>query len=399
MKISLVYPPQAELKEPLSYIPLGLAYIGSSLIENGFDDVSVDNLAWMRNDEDIKLDFADIFMISYMSVGRIGVNKVVNYIREKYPESKIILGGPHPSVDPITTYKDIKPDVVIIGEAEKFIVRYLKEYKESKKNDISEMNGIFYAGVIDDLDSLPFPARQLFDYNNVVSISGIHGCEKGVKSTTLITSRGCPFSCKFCCRGHHMYVNYRYRSAENVKDELIELREDYGIQHVRLVDDCFTLIKDKVRKICQYTNELDMSFICITRADTCNFELLKTLKDGGCTMINIGVESGSDRLLLEMDKRETIDQIKKCVINAKKVGLETKVLLQYGLPGETEDDIQKTMNFLKEVKPEHYTLSRFTPLPGSEWSQIESKSEKWFYNDSDEKRNKLINEIESILYG
>jgi radical SAM superfamily enzyme YgiQ (UPF0313 family) len=116
-------------------------------------------------------------------------------------------------------------------------------------------------------------------------------------------------------------------------------------------------------------------------------------------MINIGVESGSDRLLLEMDKRETIDQIKKCVINAKKVGLETKVLLQYGLPGETEDDIQKTMNFLKEVKPEHYTLSRFTPLPGSEWSQIESKSEKWFYNDSDEKRNKLINEIESILYG
>jgi radical SAM superfamily enzyme YgiQ (UPF0313 family) len=196
-----------------------------------------------------------------------------------------------------------------------------------------------------------------------------------------------------------MYSDYRYRSAENVKDELIELKEDYGIEHVRFVDDCFTLIKDKVRKICNYTKELEISFVCITRADTSNLNVLKTLKDGGCIVINIGVESGSDKLLLDMNKRETIDQIKKCISNAKSIGLKTKVLLQYDLPGETEKDWDDTLKFLKEAKPEYYTLSKFSPLPGSEWSQEKKEVNGWFYNDSDEKRNRLINEIESILYG
>jgi anaerobic magnesium-protoporphyrin IX monomethyl ester cyclase len=396
MKISLVNPPQTQLKEPLSYISLGLGYLASSIIKAGFEpfeEVRIDNLANI-NINDIKLDFADIYCISYMSVARNEVKCVVDYIREKYSGSKIILGGPHASVESIDTYEDIKPDFVIVGEAERLLPRLINEIGKG-----IEKNGILYAGIIEDLDSLPFPARRLFNYDNVVNMSGIHGCEKGVKSTTLIGSRGCPFDCKFCCRKHMMYSDYRYRSAENVKDELIELRKDYDISHVRFVDDCFTLIKDKVRKICDYTKELDMSFICITRADTCNFDVLKTLKYGGCTMINVGVESGSDRLLLNMNKRETIDQIKKCIVNAKKVGLETKVLLQYGLPGETEEDWNQTLKFLREAKPEHYTLSKFISLPGSEWSQIESKSEKWFYNDEDEKRNRLIDEIESILYG
>jgi anaerobic magnesium-protoporphyrin IX monomethyl ester cyclase len=184
---------------------------------------------------------------------------------------------------------------------------------------------------------------------------------------------------------------------------LIELKEDYDILHVRFVDDCFTLNKDRVSKICEYTKELDMSFVCIARADTSDLDMLKMLKLGGCTIINIGVESGSDILLLEMNKRETIDQIKKCVINAKKVGLGVKVLLQYDLPGETEEDWNDTLKFLKEVKPEYYTLSKFVPLLGSEWGNIgrnggRSEVSGWFYNDSDEKRNRLINEIESILY-
>jgi radical SAM superfamily enzyme YgiQ (UPF0313 family) len=393
MKISLVNPIQTELKEPLAYVPLGLAYLASSLIKEGFENVRVDNLAGLGIDN-IKLDYADIYGVTYMSAARDGVKRTVDYIRERYPNSKIILGGPHPSVDPLETYESMKPDFVVIGEGEKLLPRLVNEIYNGNL-----MNGIFHAGVIDGLDSLPFPARRLFNYDNVVSLSGIHECEKGVRSTTLIGSRGCPFDCKFCCRKHLMYSDYRYRSAENVKDELVELREDYGIEHVRFVDDCFTLGKDRVKKICDYTKKLEISFVCITRADTCNFDVLKTLKLGGCTTINIGVESGSDKLLLAMNKRETIDQIKKCIVNSKKVGLKTKILLQYDLPGETEDDIQKTMDFLKETKPEYYTLSKFTPLPGSEWSQIENDSRKWFYNDSDEKRNRLINEIESILYG
>ena len=398
MKVSLVNPPQTQLKAPLSYISLGLGYLASSLIKEGFepfDDVRIDNLAGLEIDKDIELEYSDVFGITYISAARDGVKRTVKYIREKYPNSKIILGGSYPSVDCIGTYEDIMPDIVVSGEGERLfpvLVNEIEKGCELKEN-------LYNAGIIEDLNSLPFPARRLFDYNNVVSLSGIHGCEKGVRSTTLITSRGCPFSCKFCCKGHQMYSRYRYRSAENVRDELIGLREDYGISHVRFIDDCFTINKNRVKKICEYTKKLEITSMIIARADTCDLETLGMLKNGGCTVINIGVESGSNRLLLEMNKKETIEQIKKCILNAKKVGLGVKVLLQYGLPGETDDDIQKTLDFLKEAKPDFYTLSKFVPLPGSEWSALSSSSSSWFYNDSDEKRNRLINEIESILYG
>jgi radical SAM superfamily enzyme YgiQ (UPF0313 family) len=363
MKISLVNPPQIQLKEPLGYVPLGLAYLASSLIKEGFEpfnDVRIDNLAGLEIDKNVNLDYADIYCITYMSAARDGVKKICDYLKNRYQESRVILGGPHPSVDTYNVFDDVGGDTIITGEAENFIPNYLKDFG----ND-SKIRGIFHDGIIENLDSLPFPARRLFNYDNVVNMSGLHGCEKGVRSTTLITSRGCPYNCRFCCKGHQMYSRYRCRSAENVRDELIELRRHYGIEHVRFVDDCFTLDNNRTKKICEYTKELEITSMIIARADTCNFDVLKTLKRGGCKMINIGVESGSDKLLLDMNKRETIDQIKKCIINAKKIGLETKVLLQYGLPGETEEDWNDTLKFLKEAKPEHYTLSKFVPLSGS----------------------------------
>jgi anaerobic magnesium-protoporphyrin IX monomethyl ester cyclase len=205
MKISLINPPQTQLREPLGYIPLGLAYLASSLIKEGFENVRIDNLAGIGLDN-INLDYADIYGITYMSAARGGVKKVVSYIREKYPKSNIIVGGPNPSVDCIGTYEDIMPDIVIAGEGERLFPRLVDEIERDKiKNGNGLKENLYNAGIIDDLDSLPFPERSLFDYDNVVSLSGLHECEKGIKSTTLITSRGCPYSCRFCCKGHSMY--------------------------------------------------------------------------------------------------------------------------------------------------------------------------------------------------
>lgn len=388
--IRLINPSQIELREPLAYIPLGLGYIASSIIKEGyepFDDIMIDNLADTDMDN-IKLDYADVYGISYMSSTKTGVMRIVSYIREKYPDSNIIIGGPHPSVSPLETYETMKPDVVIEGEAERLFPRLVENIFNG-----DNVHTIYNAKLIECLDELPFPARRLFDYKNVVNTTGIHGQDKGQRATTMITSRGCPFDCKFCCKGHDMYNKYRYRSPENVKYELIGLKEDYGIEHVRFVDDCFTLNKDRAKKICEYTKELDISFMSIARADTCDLNTLKMLKSGGCKILDIGLESGSPKLLKDMNKRETIDDIKKCLLNAKKIGLNTKVFLQYDLPGETEEDIQKTIDFLKETKPDFYTLSRYTSLPGSEWYTQKG----WFYDDNDDKRNELINRIEVVL--
>lgn len=389
--ISLINPPQSRLREPKSYIPLGLAYIGASLLNNNFD-VNVENLADVNREIKFKNNHSNIFLITYPSASVEGVKKTINYIRKKYPKSKIVIGGPHPSVEPLNTFNEIDSDIIMTGEVEESIVSLLTQ---PNSMDIKK---VVNSGIIKNLDSLQFPARQLFNTDDVVNITGIHGCEKGTKSTTIITSRGCVYKCSFCCRKHPMYSNYRIRSAENVKKEITELKEDYGIEHIRFVDDCFTLNKDRTKKICEYTKDLEVSFMCITRADICDIETLKTLKDGGCTTVDIGVESGSDKLLKLMNKKETSEQMKKCITNAKKIGLKTKVFLQYNLPYERDEDIQKTLNFLRETKPDYYTLSKFIPLSGSNWSNIKTKNNnEWFYDDNDEKRKYLIGEIDNIL--
>lgn len=395
MKISLVNPPQSILREPLSYIPLGLAYIGASLLRKGDEfDVEVENLADI-SDVKFKHGYADVYVITYPSAAREGVRKTIDHIRGKYPESKIVLGGPHPSVAPYNVFDDVGGDVVITGEVEEFIAEFLQGFSNEFTDNINR--SIFHAGIIEDLNSLSFPARRLFNYDNVVSKSGIHGCEKGVLSTTMISSRGCNYKCSFCCRNHLMYSKWRSRSAENIGSEIEALKIDYGIEHVRFVDDCFTFNHDRVKNICKYTKKLGVSFMCITRADICGVDMLRTLKDGGCIMVDIGVESGSDRLLRMINKRESSEQMKKCILDAKKVGLGTKVFLQYGLPSETEEDIQKTIDFLRECKPDNYTLSRFIPLPGSAWENESYIGKKWFYDDEDEKRKWLMDEINSVL--
>jgi len=382
LEISLVNPPNLQLREPNAFIPLGLAYLGSSLIKQGFKNTRVDNLIEKK---EINMKHADIFGIYYPSNSKDKIIKISKYIRQNFPESKIILGGPHPTVAPLETMKTTNPDTVVGGEAELFLPKLVKKFQR----------GIYDAGIIRNLDCLPFPARHLFEKKAVVNETGIHGSYK--PSTTVITSRGCPYKCSFCCKNHDMYIKFRYRSAENVFLELKELVASYGIEHVKFIDDCFTLIPQRVKKICEYTKKLGITFVCTTRADQTTDKILHYLKQGGCTTVSIGVESASPRLINLMNKNETVQQMKKCIINAKKIGLKTKVFLQYGLPTETDEDINLTLSFLKDTKPEEYRLSKFTPLNGSEWEIFLEEKMGSFYPDDDIERSKLMEKINCVL--
>lgn len=394
LTVSLVNPPQSQLREPMSYVPLGLAYIGSSLLGKGFD-VVCENLA-DRDGKNLcfKHGHSDVFMITYPSSCRDGVKAVIDHVTKEYPHSILVLGGAHPSVvHPSSIFDDVGGDVIITGEAEESAADFLSQPKHKEATPKS----VFHSGIVADLNRLKFPARELFDRTNVVSTSGIHGCEKGVNSTTIISSRGCPYQCNFCCRYHPMYSRLRFRSPENIRDELICLEKNYGIEHVRFIDDCFTFNSKRVKKICEYTKKLDISFMCISRADLCGSDMLHTLRYGGCTTLDIGVESGSDRLLKLMNKKESSEQMKRCILNAKRIGLKVKVFLQYGLPYETVEDINNTLEFLGECKPDSYTLSKFTPLEGSEWGKKTNREKGWFYDDDDIRRVELINKINDIL--
>ena len=370
--IVLINPPQTQLLLPRAYIPLGLASIGA-VLEEADVGVSVLNLADCQDVNKVGFPESEWYGITCVSATYNITKKIVSLLKDK---GKTIIGGPHPSVSPEETRTDMKPDIVMTGEAQ-YHLRNLIQGKIKPEP-------IMKAGLIQDLNDLPFPARHLFDREDVVDRTGIHGQEKGVPATTLITAMGCPYACAFCCKGHPMFNWYRFRDADLVYYELQFLMDEYGIEHVRFVDDEFTLHKNRTSDLMRKMKGLGLTWVCITRADTLDKPLLKLMKGAGCKEVHIGVETGSDRLLGLMNKQTTSKELLKGVNMIKDAGIDVKVYLMANYPSETDEDRKLTVEWMKEAKPNKFTLSNFTPLPGSATSHyLKQSGDGWFYPDED----------------
>jgi radical SAM superfamily enzyme YgiQ (UPF0313 family) len=270
-------------------------------------------------------------------------------------------------------------DCVVSGEADHVDLMTLDE-------------GMYDVRVVEDLDSVSFPDRDLFDW--YINDSGIHGSMK--PSTTVITSRGCPFRCNFCCKGHEMYRRFRARSSDNVIEEL-EWLVCKGVRHVRFVDDCFTLNRDRVIDLCSELKRLPVTWIAITRSDCVDDVTLNAMREGGCVQIDLGVETGSPRLLREMNKRETVDQQAWAIKEAKKLGIKVKVFLMMGYPTEDEEDRSMTLEFLRYTKPDDFTLSVWQPLDGSYCSN--GSSAGYFYPDGKQAWVSYRRQIREVVNG
>lgn len=367
VKVVLINPPQEGLQNPTAYPPLGLCYLGSVLIEAGIKVEAV-NLANSTTNEIPTGDFYAISCVSatYPEVVELSKNLV------KRDSGKVVIGGAHPSVMPIQTGIDSSCDYVISGEAE-YALRDLVVGKINTQ--------IIYAGIINNLDELPFPARHLFKKEEVVDYSGIHGQENGKGATTIISSRGCPMKCSFCCRGHEMYSKFRFRSQRDIKREIEEIMDNYSISHFRFIDDAFTANSWRVSNLCEVLRGLGITWMCITRADWINRELLEAMKDAGCTEVDFGMESGSQWILNAMNKHIKVEQNINAVKLTRETGIRVKAYLMCDYPGETEKDITLTKRFMCEAKPDKYTLSSYTALPGSSICNVIT-AKKWFYPDT-----------------
>ena len=372
-QVCLINPPQTQLLLPRAYIPLGLGSL-AAVLEEASVDVSILNLADCTDISKVELPESEWYGITCVSATYTNTKKLVSMLRDK---GKTIVGGPHPSVAPEETRDDMKPDVVMTGEAQ-YLLRDLVLGK-------AEPTPIMKAGLIQDLNVLPFPARHLFDREDIVDRTGIHGQEKGIPATTVITAMGCPYACFFCCKSHPMFNWYRFRDASLVCDELRFLMDEYKIEHVRFVDDEFTLNTKRTADLMKKMKPLDLTWVCITRADTLDKPLLKLMKEARCKEVHIGVETGSDRLLRLMNKQTTSDILLKGVQMIKDAGIGVKAYLMANYPGETEKDRNLTVEWMVKAKPDKFTLSNFTPLPGSATSQyLKVKGGVWFYPDEDD---------------
>jgi radical SAM superfamily enzyme YgiQ (UPF0313 family) len=206
-----------------------------------------------------------------------------------------------------------------------------------------------------DLNQYPFPDRSLLINEKVYSSE-----DMGL----IMASRGCPYSCTYCATQTNR-VNFR--SSDHIVDEIINVKQKYGTIQFTFKDDSFTVNHNLVEDLCQklINNKLKITWECNTRVNLINEKLLRLMIKAGCNFIKVGIESGSEKILNRMKKGITHEQIKQASKLFKKVGIHWTGYFMIGVPGETQSDIQKTINFLYKIKPDFACIGVYEPFPGT----------------------------------
>lgn len=417
-RVLLVSPPFYRLLgSHYNGIHLGLCYIASVLDGAGYDvkiynadfvdsDKFLDQRGLFENSENYKSILNNFSHPIWQEVKKnieqfnpaiIGIqmytgayksaNNVAIVSKEINPEIVIVAGGTHPTIEPEGTLKDGAYDYLIRGEGEYSFLELIKGRKAEEILGLSfkAKNGEFIHNpdrdFIKDIDSIPFPNRDLF----------LNGSEK-IDRSAIITSRGCPFKCTYCVSPKLWRLKVRYRSVENVLKELEYIYNKYKLPLIRFQDDTFTLKKNRVKEICTgiLKRSLKFEWVCDTRVDRLDREMLALMKKAGCIRVKIGVESGSDEILAEVNKGFTKAQIRKAVSAIKTVGIPMTVYLMIGFPGETNEHVKETIDFAKEIEAEYYSLSIVSPYFGTQmYHELEENGYKfnkshweYFYHQS-----------------
>lgn len=341
MKVCLINPKSPFLIDQKVFPPLGLLYLGAVVKQEGHEVCVVD----MADTDDIPE--ADVYGVTGTTPQAEEMRRLATRLKGK---GLLVAGGAHASCCP----KEVSSwgyDVVVTGEGERSIKNILYLCREQSPK------GHFSADRIRNLDELPFPDRDLID------IKSYRFEIDGKNAATMMSSRGCPFKCTFCCHGI-WGTRWAFRSADNIIKEVQELKDKYGYERIMFFDDTFTLKRDRVVKICQGLKGL-VEWRCFIRADTVNFELLKVMAKSGCKEIGIGVESGSNVILSNVNKGATVELNTQVLKWVKQAGILAKVFILIGLPGETIETIEETRRWLRENKPDKADICIYTPYPNS----------------------------------
>lgn len=364
MQIILINPPSPFLADDRAQPPTGLMYLAASLESNGFK-VHIEDLAgrndWEERTSELK---ADIFGVTCSTPNF----PIVKRIAELLPKNSLkIVGGPHVTFLPSETLEMTVFDIAVQNEGEFILSETVKDYKDGKR-----LKRI-YNGSLVDINKIPSPARHL------VNLTDYHPEMEGA-ATTVFTSRGCPYSCGFCCKITGNIV--RFRTAESVVEEIKLLINKYSFRNIIFEDDNFCLNRARVKKICEELRDFGINIRICPRADSVDKELLKILRKAGVSEISYGVESGSQKILNLMNKKLTVDTSREAIESAKEVGMIVKIYLIVGFPGETEETVEETKWFVEETKPDKWLLQNFIPYPGTDvWNRPEKYGVTWISKD------------------
>jgi anaerobic magnesium-protoporphyrin IX monomethyl ester cyclase len=396
MKVVLIFPSFTEIygdfrpaaRVGVLFPPLGLLYLVAVLERAGHKvriiDMEAELLDMDTLGKVVMTEKPDVVGVTCMTPLYRKACDIMDLVKRMDSGIKTLIGGPHPTSLPVETAMDCKSaDFVVVGEAEETIVELLRHIGSG--NGMSTLRGIVYRKngkpiatprrpLIKDLDSIPFPARHLIKQKEYLwSVPG-----RGIMPvSSMMTTRGCPFQCVFCSQRVIFGETVRYRSNGNVMEEIREVYHKHGIKHLIFDDDTLGINRERTMEFCDMLIEekMDMTWEGMTRVNVVSRELLKKMHDAGLNRLSYGVESGDQNILNLAKKGTTLAQIRKAYELADSVGIETRMSIILGLPGETKESVRRTINFMKSLNCKQAYVNIGTPFPGTEFYDMAKNGE------------------------
>jgi anaerobic magnesium-protoporphyrin IX monomethyl ester cyclase len=380
-----LYEDPKELQIMKPYPPLGILYICAYLRSKGFNVEVFDSTFSSRQQlfDRLQREPPSVLGVYGNLMTRPNVVEILRVAKDAGWQT--IVGGPEPGAY-VQEFLDFGADVVVVGEGELTLEELVPALRCRSKQSLYEIKGIAFRASdgtivrnapreqIRDVDSLPWPAREVVDVDQYVSVWRKH---HGQGSVSLITARGCPYHCRWC--SHEVFgKTHRRRKPASVVDELEWLMNRYQPDMAWMADDVFTIHHGW---LFQYAAELKrrslrLPFECISRADRVNRQVIETLSEMGCFRLWIGSESGSQRILDAMERGVTVEQVQGAVALCKSHGIQTGMFLMWGYEGEELDDVEATIQHVRKTDPDIFFTTLAYPIKGTPYfSQVAGRIE------------------------
>lgn len=378
----------------------GLAYLAAMVLKNGHDarviDAMADGLSLGKVLNDIA-DFGPSILIANVTTPTFQNDaEVFTAIREHHPDMLLGMAGTHPSALPERTMEECPAvDFVIINEAELTVEEIVNRAanaagREAMIQAISAIHGTTLRmpgggfknnpkrPQIESLDDLPYPARHLLPYQKYFM-----PFFESEPFATVIPTRGCPWKCIFCRAGGVWGAEIRVRAPENILGELEQLTTRLDIHHAVFMTDSLTLNRRWANTFFNKIIEakLDLEWICNSRVDVVDPEMLALMKRAGCKLIAYGIESGNAEILASTKKEITLEQAENAIRWTREAGILSMAYFIIGLPGETHATIDDSINFAIKIEPDYVNFHVATPFPGTELYEMALKN-SWIDADS-----------------
>lgn len=390
MKVLFLNPPYTRIvgiKSSAGKVaPLNLLYLISYLrkysdIETFFLDCEAEEYNFENVEEFFSKERFDALAMTCPTPVFNIVVKIAKIAKKINPSVKVIIGGPHPTALPDTALKEEAVDFIVMKEGEETLLELCQSLKNGD-NDFKKINGIGFRESngtvfltpprkpIEDLDTIPFPARDVLKLEKYYSAPT--KALTGKKSTSILGSRGCYFNCIHCISRLMYGQKIRVRGAHKIVDEIEECYRKYGIEEFKFDDDNITQFRDVVLEMCRLIHEkkLNIAWICMSRVDCITEDLAREMKKAGCKKVSFGLESGSKKVLGLMRKGVDPEKAKEAVRILHKSNIDSHASFMLGNLDETEETIKETINFAKYLNLDYATFFITSPFPGTDLYEL-----------------------------